>query len=396
MKKYHYIIIGGGMTGAAAVMGIRQEDREGRIAMFTKENFRPYNRPPLSKGLWTGKDIKEIMRPLEKFDVDLFLETHVTKILPTENAILTENDEKFTYEKLLLANGGEPITLPDTPKGVIYFRTLDDFQRLSERMNKGERFCVIGGGFIGSEIAAALNKKDKNVTMIFPEVGISGYLFPDNHSLFLNEYYREKGINIFSGHLVEAINKKGETFLVDIKNLETESISTHEFDGVIVGIGIQPNIQIAQEAGINTDDGILVNRQLQTNIENIFAAGDVAQFYSPHLDKKVRVEHEDNANNMGLLAGKNMTGSMETYDHLPFFYSDLFDLGYEAVGEINKEFNIVTDWIEEHKKGTIFYLQDEKIRGLVFWNLWGQVDKGRKIISEGKTYTPDELVSMFT
>jgi len=162
-----------------------------------------------------------------------------------------------------------------------------------------------------------------------------------------------------------------------------------------VGIGIKPNTSLAEGAGIEVKNGIVVNETLQTNFPDIFAAGDVANFLHIPLGKRVRVEHEDNANTMGMLAGQNMAGDLQNYDHFPFFYSDLFDLGYEAVGDFDKDFEIFEDWIEPFKKGTVFYLDDDKIRGVIFWNLWGKVDQGRELIQSGKSFTKSDLKVMF-
>lgn len=396
MKEYKYIIVGGGMTGSSAVMGIRKNDPDGTIAVISKEPYKPYNRPPLSKGLWDGKDIEGIMRPIEKYDVDLFLETRVEKIEPDEKWILTDKDETFKYGKILIATGGEPIQLPGAPEGVISYRTRADYEELNELAKTKQTFCVIGGGFIGSEIAAALTKNDKDVTMIFPEIGISGLLFPDDLSKFLDNYYREQGVNILNGCLVDSISKSGDEYKVEFHNIDTAEVSKSEFDVIVVGIGLKPNLDLAKDAGLEVDDGILVNEFLQTSKPDIYAAGDVANFMNYGLKKRMRVEHEDNANTMGLIAGKNMAGDKIKYDHMPFFYSDLFDLGYEAVGEMNKDFTIVSDWIEPYKKGTIYYLDDNKIVGLIFWNLWGKVDQGREIIQEGKEYKDKDLKGLFT
>ena len=396
MNKYKYIVVGGGMTGSSAVMGIRKNDPNGKIAMFSDESFKPYNRPPLTKGLWDGKEIEDIVRPLDKYDVDLFLETKIKKISPEEKWIQTEKGEKYQYEKLLLATGGDPIHIPDTPEGVIFYRTRSDYHTLKDLMETNQTYCVIGGGFIGSEITAALTKKEKQVTMMFPEIGISGLRFPDDLAEFLNDYYQEKGVIVLNGYLVEGIDKQGEHFLVKYRQKDNEDICEKEYDVVIVGIGIKPNYKLAEEAGLDVDDGIVVNPYLQTSNQDIYAAGDVAYFEHKGLNKRTRVEHEDNANTMGMLAGKNMSGEMQEYDHIPFFYSDLFDQGYEAVGEMNKDFTIYSDWIEPYKKGTIFYLKDNKIRGLIFWNLWGKVDKGRELIREGKEYQTEDLKRLFS
>jgi len=396
MKDYKYIIIGGGMTGSSAVMGIRKIDPVGTIALFSMEPYKPYNRPPLTKGLWNGKDIEGIMRPIEKYNVDLFLETPIKEINRDEKWILTDNKEKIKYQKLLLATGGDPIQMPDTPDGVMSYRTRADFEKLHELAKTKQTFCVIGGGFIGSEITAALTKNDKEVSMIFPEIGISGLLFPDELSKFLNDYYQEQGVAILNGCLVDSILKSNDKYLVKYHNINTEQTNEKEFDVVIVGIGLKPSIDLAEEAGLDVADGIVVNEYLQTSDPEIYAAGDVAYFKNLGLGKRMRLEHEDNANTMGLIAGENMTGEKGKYDHMPFFYSDLFDLGYEAVGEMKKDFTIFSDWIEPYKKGAIFYLDDNKIVGLIFWNLWGKVDQGRKVIREGKEYQTEDLKGLFT
>lgn len=396
MKAYQYIIIGGGMTGSAAVKGIRENDPEGSIAVFTKEADGPYNRPPLTKGLWNNKDIESIIRPMDPYQVDLFLETEVTKIDPDHKQVTTMNGEDFQYQKLLLATGGEPIRLPGDPQDVIYYRTLEDFQSLKALTKTKDQICIIGGGFVGSELAAALTLNDVQVTMIFPESGISGTFFPDDLSIFLVDYYQEKGVQVHNGYLVDSITQEENSFLVQSHHVDTGQTSHQKFGVVIAGIGIKPNISLAQAAGINVQEGIVVNEFLQTNFPDVYAAGDVANFYNFPLKKRTRIEHEDNANTMGLMAGHNMSGDLEKYDHFPFFYSDLFDLGYEAVGDFNKDFHIFEDWIEPFKKGTLFYLKDDKIQGLIFWNLWGKVDEGRAVIQSGKSYKVSELKGMFT
>jgi NADPH-dependent 2,4-dienoyl-CoA reductase/sulfur reductase-like enzyme len=395
MKDYQYIIIGGGMTSFAAIKGIRENDANGTIALFSEEPTIPYDRPPLTKSLWAGKNPKDILRPVEPYQVDVYLETKIEKVSPNENQIIDSNGRTFHYEKLLMATGGHPITFPEAPEGIIYYRTLEDFRQLESLTENKNHFCVIGGGFIGSEISAALNKQGKHVTLIFPEIGITGGILPDDLAEFLNQYYTEKGVNVLPGNLVQSIKKDSNQYEVEYKPVDGEKSITETFDAVIVGIGIRPNTELAKQAGIKTDDGILVNEFLQTNIPNIFAAGDVSRFHNIPLNQLQRVEHEDNANTMGKLVGKNMSGQMKRYEHSPFFYSDLFDLGYEAVGEINKNFEIYSDWITPFTKGTIFYLDNDKIRGLIFWNLWGKVDEGLEIIQEGKSYQKSDLKALF-
>ena len=395
MKEYKYIIIGGGMTASAAVKKIRENDAEGTIAMFTEESYGPYDRPPLTKGLWNGKEIEDIVHPVEKYQVDLYLETSIEEISHQEKWVKDQSGEKFIYQRLLIATGGNPIKIPDTPEDVIVYRTRADYQALRARIDGKNNICIVGGGFVGSELAAALTKLGKQITMIFPEIGISGLTFPDDLAQFLNDYYREKGVNVLSGHLVQSIRKKGEKFQIAYKNTADDFVSEDIFDEVIVGIGIKPNVELAKDAGITVENGIVVNEFLQTNDPNIFSGGDVANFFHISLEKRIRVEHENNALKMGATAGQNMSGLMEKYDHFPFFYSDLFDLGYEAIGEVNKKLEIYSHWIDPFNKGVIFYLDQGKIRGLVFWNIWGKLDQGRRVISEGKTYQKSELADLF-
>lgn len=395
MKNYTYIIAGGGMTAYAAIKGIRENDPKGKIALFTNEGYPPYDRPPLSKGLWEDKDVNRIIKPLDEFQVDLYLETTLENIAPDEKQVRASNGETFQYEKLLLATGGEPRHLPGDPEGVIYYRTLADFKALEALTTQKENFCIIGGGFIGSELAAALNKNNKKVTMIFPENGISGTIFPEDLAEFLVSFYQEKGVEVLNGFLVDSIQTQGDVFKVGYHRIEGKENAEGSFDAVIAGIGIKPNTALAETCGIAVDNGVIVDEFLQTNLPDIYAAGDVANFKHIPLSKRVRIEHEDNANAMGRCAGLNMSGKPEKYDYAPMFYSDLFELGYEAIGEMSQDMDIYADWIEPFKQGTIFYMEDGKIRGLIFWNLWDQVGKGQEIIASGKTFDKSELQGLF-
>jgi NADPH-dependent 2,4-dienoyl-CoA reductase/sulfur reductase-like enzyme len=163
-------------------------------------------------------------------------------------------------------------------------------------------------------------------------------------------------------------------------------------DGVVAGIGIRPNLQLAEQAGLQMDNGVIVDEHLQTSAADIFAAGDIANFYHAALGKRVRVEHEDNAVQMGKLAGRNMTGAQESYTHTPMFYSDLFDLGYEAVGDLSSKLQTVTDWQEPFKKGVIYYLDNDRVRGVLLWNVWEQVDHARALMNEKGPFKAEDVV----
>jgi NADPH-dependent 2,4-dienoyl-CoA reductase/sulfur reductase-like enzyme len=193
----------------------------------------------------------------------------------------------------------------------------------------------------------------------------------------LNEYYRKKGVEVLTNDAVADLEKQGDRITV-----HTRSGRSFEVDGVVAGIGIRPNVELAQKAGLYMENGIMVNEHLQTSDPDIYAAGDVANFFHSALGKRVRVEHEDNALAMGKLAGRNMAGADESYTHVPMFYSDLFDLGYEAVGELDSKLVTVADWEEPFKKGVVYYLNDDHIRGVLLWNMWNSVTAARALIGE--------------
>lgn len=381
MERYQYIIIGGGMTADAAAKGIRELDRSGALALFGAEKHRPYNRPPLTKGLWKGKPLESIWRRTEDTGATIRLERSVVAIDPERKVVQDQDGEAHAYEKLLLATGGTPRRLPGADEGVIYFRTLDDYLRLREATEHVDEFAVIGGGFIGSEIAAALAMNGKRVTLIFPDAGIGARMYPGRLSQYVNDYYRRRGVTVLSGDSVRDVRQpRPGRFVVTLG-----SGRTVEADGVIAGLGIEPNVALAEAVGLKLGNGIEVDEYCRTSNADIHAAGDVASFHNPALGVRLRVEHQDNADTMGRVAGRNMAGAGERYDYLPFFYSDLFDLGYEAVGETDARLDIVEDWKDPFQKGVVYYLRDGRVRGVLLWNTWGQVDAARRLIASGET-----------
>ncbi|HSL46961.1 MAG TPA: FAD-dependent oxidoreductase, partial [Anaerolineales bacterium] len=341
MRDYKYLIIGGGLAGDAAVRGIRELDNEGSIGMISMEPDPPYVRPNLSKGLWKGRPIEKIWRNTRDQGAELLLGRKITELDPQKKCLRDEYGDEYTFEKLLIATGGSPVRLPFGGEDIIYFRDLRDYHRLRALSENGDQFLVIGGGFIGSEIAAALTMVGKKVTMVFPDEGIGANIYPGDLSRYLNDYYREKGVEVVTNDSVAGVEQNGTRLTV-----RTRSGRAFEIDGVVAGIGIRPNLELAQQAGLHIENGIVVDEHLVTSVPDVYAAGDVANFQHEALGKRVRVEHEDNAVHMGKLAGRNMAGAHESYAHTPMFYSDLFELGYEAVGELNSNLETVTDWQE--------------------------------------------------
>jgi len=386
MRSYDYLIVGGGMTADAAAKGIREVDAQGTIGLLSAEPHAPYDRPPLTKSLWKDKPLEAIWRHTTKASVDLLLGRTVTALDVQHKTVGDDRGETYSFRKLLLATGGSPRRLPFGGDDVIYYRTLADYNRLRELTANGQRFVVIGGGFIGSELAAALTMNHKEVVMIFPGSGICDRLFTKDLSQFLNGFYRQKGVELWIGESVTALERKGGQCVVT-----TRSGKQTAADGVIAGLGIEPNIHLAKLAGLDTADGIVVDERLRTSQPDIYAAGDVAFFHSPALDRRLRVEHEDNANTMGRQAGRNMAGAAEPYHHLPFFYSDLFELGYEAVGEVDSRLSAMADWKEPYREGVIYYQKGGQVRGVLLWNVWGQVDAARELIAARQPFIAQDL-----
>jgi 3-phenylpropionate/trans-cinnamate dioxygenase ferredoxin reductase subunit len=387
MKSYTYLIIGGGMTADAAVHGIRERDRSGTLAVLCGEKHPPYDRPPLSKKLWTGKPLDSIWRKTQEAGAEILLDTRAVTGDPASKTITDNHGNLYRYEKLLLATGGVPRRLANADEGVIYFRTLDDYQRLRALADRRSGFVIIGGGFIGSEIAAALAMNGCHVTLVFPDAGIGARIYPPGLCEFLNRYFRDHGVQVLAGETVRAVKKDGARFVVD-----TASGKYLAAEAVVAGIGIEPETSLARSLGLKDDNGIVVDERLCTALPDIYAAGDVANFYSSALGVRRRVEHEDNANVMGAVAGRNMAGASEKYDYLPYFYSDLFDLGYEAVGEFGAGMDIIEDWQEPFRKGVVYYLRSGRVRGVLLWNTWGQIDAARALITSRDSFRAATLL----
>jgi NADPH-dependent 2,4-dienoyl-CoA reductase/sulfur reductase-like enzyme len=374
MDTTRYLIVGAGMTGDMAAKAIREHDSEGSITLVGDERHAPYKRPHLSKQLWHGGAEEKIWRAAAE-GVDLRLGRRVVSLDLAAHRATDDAGEEYEWEKLLLATGARPREIPGA-EGVVWFRTLDDYRAVRERAVEGAHFAVIGGGFIGSEVAAGLVEAGCRVTMLFPEPTIGFRLFPADLGEAVTGYYREKGVEVLTGETVSAASGTSVTL---------GSGRTLEVDGVVAGLGVIPNVELAEAAGLEVDDGIVVDEYGRCpGQEDVYAAGDVARFPVPLLGISMRIEHEDHANTHGSTVGANMAGAGTPYEHLPFFYSDLFDLGYEAVGLVDSRLEAREDWQEPFRKGVVTYLEGGRVRGVLLWNVWDKVDAARELIRAGE------------
>ena len=384
MESSRYLIVGGGLTADAACKGIRGLDPDDSIVLVGEESHPPYARPPLSKALWKGDEESTIWRGTDELGVELRLGRRIVALDLERREARDDLGVSYAYEKLLLATGGRTRRLPFGGEEVIYFRTLDDYRRLRALADGGAQFVVIGGGFIGSEIAAALALNGRAATMVFPEEGIGSRIFPADISVALNDYYRDRGVEVLAGASVTGI-EQGRVTLGDGRMLEAATI--------VAGLGIEPSVELAADAGLPVANGVVVDAFGRVGgRDDVFAAGDVARFPVATLGGELRVEHEDHAKSHGRQVGANMAGADEPYEHLPFFYSDLFDLGYEAVGELDPRLDTLGDWSDLGAEATIYYVDRERRpRGALLWNRFGQVDAARELIRAGKPMTRNAL-----
>lgn len=393
MTHYTYLIIGGGMAAAAAIHGIRELDPQGSMGLISAEVDVPYKRPPLSKGLWKGDGLDVIGTGAEDQGVDFHLGRTAQVLDADASRVVDDTGAVYTFDKLLLATGGRVRYLPFGGDNIIYYRTLSDYRRLRKLTTRGQRFVVIGGGFIGWEMAAALAMNGKQVVMVFPDQSIGQRIYPPDLAQFLTTYYRGKGVEILAETSVIDVARQGNELVVKTQHGPSGQERLVATDGVVAGVGILPNVELAEAAGLEVADGVLVDDHLRTTQKSIYAAGDVASFYSPALGQRRRVEHEDNAVMMGRYAGRSMAGATEAYHHLPFFYSDLFELGYEAVGELDAKLETIAAWKEPYREGVVYYLSAGIVRGVLLWNVWGQVEAARQLIGHKLAIPSADLVN---
>ncbi len=392
--SHRYLIVGAGLAAASAVEGIRELDAGGSILLIGAETHLPYHRPHLSKKLWFGKKkLEEIYVHdrawYESAGAELALGTMVTGLDAAAKTVTTSAGVMYRFEKLLLATGGIPRTLgiPGAQlEGVRYFRSLDDYLATRKEAAEGKTALVIGGGFIGSEMAAALASNRVAVTMLFPAPHICSRVFPEGLARALEDRYRREGVRIIAGASAAEVTRRGSIFVT-----RTSAGEKIESDLVIAGIGIAPEMALARQAGLAVSDGVEVDEQLRTSHPDIWAAGDNALAPCRMLGTRMRMEHWDNALAQGKHAGRNMAGAAQPFTYLPYFFSDLFEFGYEAVGEVSTRLETFADWRKEYDTGVVYYLSGGRVRGAMMCNVWDKVGAARALIAAGKVFPPGGL-----
>jgi NADPH-dependent 2,4-dienoyl-CoA reductase/sulfur reductase-like enzyme len=383
--RYYPVKIGGGIAADAAARAIRRTDASASIAILSADAHAPVYRPALSKDLWTGEDPDPDSQDLgtaAATGAELFTSTVVTALLPTSHIVVTARGERIRYRTALLATGSAPRRLPDLEdERVAYLRTVGDYRHLRTLAADGARIVVVGGGYIGTEVAAALTRTGAAVTLAHSGERILEHMFPASITSHLEEVFTSQGVELVGGFRLADVGT-GETL-----TLRGEDGRTLTADAVVLGLGARPDTFLAAEAGIDTDrDLVIVDPHLRTSAPDVFAAGDVVLYDDALLGQR-HVEHVDHAEASGALAGANMARpaqEQEEYEHTPLFFSDLFDDGYEAVGRLDASLEMREVWDEEGSAAVVHYLEDGVLEGVLLWNTWDSVPAARQLIAESQ------------
>ena len=338
----------------------------------------------LSKDLWLKDDAAledETLLDGTADGVELRTDAEATAIDPGAHTVALADGTSVAYGKVLLATGAEPRTLglPAGPR-VLAYRTAADYRQLRDLLGPDTHAVVVGGGYIGAEMAAALVQNDVKVTMVLPEDLVQERLFPERLARRITDALADHGVKVVHGSL------DGGDSRDDGVTVRLEDGTEIEADLAVVGVGVVPRTGLAETAGLEVDDGIVVDSAMRTSAEDVYAAGDAASYPDVRLGRR-RVEHVDHAEKSGELAGRAMAGADATYEETPFFWSDLFDDGYEAIGDLDSRLEMVEDWQGEEEPtdmGVVYYLDDGRVRGVLLWNVWDSVDAARDLITSSK------------
>jgi len=356
------------------------------------ERHLPYDRVPLSKDYLVDRRARErvFLRTREFYDkekIEIISGSRATKLDVKAKTITLDNDAQVTFRRLLLAMGGRPrvLQLPGPQlSGIHYLRTLDDCDEIKEEMSRSRSALVIGGGFIGCELASAFATRGLSTTMIEAAAYPLNVAVSEETGRWVADYFRSKGVNVMTNTQVSRfVGTNGK-----VEAAVTSSGEELKADFVAVGIGIIPNTEIAQQAGLKVDRGIVVNEYLQTDVKDIYAAGDVARFFSPIFNRHLRVEHYDVAAKQGMVAGANLVGEEKPFVELPFFYSFMFDLRINAYGDLGKKTRIVTRGSMGAERGFFqLYFDDGVLNGFLSINRsFQEVNELRRIILSRKSF----------
>jgi 3-phenylpropionate/trans-cinnamate dioxygenase ferredoxin reductase component len=402
VRDVEHLIIGGGVAAAKAAEGLRAAAGEGSAVVMTAEPELPYERPPLSKEFLRGEAGREKTRTHDEawyreHDVEVLLATRASTLDPSTRTVTTEIGDQLRYGGLVLATGATPVRLGlpgEDLEGVYYLRTVDDSERLRAAISRAETMVVIGGGFIGAEVAASATQMDTRVTLLELVETLWTKAVGPQMGRFFEEFLRDRGVHVRTGIGAQGLEGDGGVQAVVLPDGTRLAA-----DVVVIGVGVRPDVDLAERAGLAVDDGILVDEQLRAagprapqGELRIWAAGDVANAAHP-LFGRIRIEHWAEALNQGLIAGRNLAGTSERYDRVPYFFSDQFDLSLAYLGHVREWDELVTrgDQRVKQPKFVAWYLRQGIPRAALIVNDWDAEDPVREVIRRGEPVDPDRL-----
>ena len=393
------IIVGGGLAGAIAAQTLREEGFDRRITLLGEESNRPYERPPLSKDYLQGNTDRDsiFVHPESWYAnhaVELRLGAAVTSLDPALRTVTTATGVQLGYDKLLLATGSTPrrVSVPGADfDGVRYLRSVEDSERIKAGFARAQRVAIIGAGWIGLETAAAARNAGLDVTLLeASELPLLRVLGPEVAPIFA-DLHRDHGVDLRCQVAVAELTVGNGA----VTGVILKDGSRIDADMVLVGVGITPNSQLAAEAGLKVDNGIVVDEHLRTSDPDIFAAGDVAHAYNPRLGRHIRVEHWANARRQGVTAAKAMLGQGAVDARPSYFFSDQYDLGMEYTGDIGPSGydRVIFRRHADSRQVVVFWLQEQRVQAGMNINIWDVADDIERLVQSSRRVNVDDLAN---
>ncbi|HXE73247.1 MAG TPA: FAD-dependent oxidoreductase [Candidatus Nitrosotenuis sp.] len=387
------VLVGGGLAAAWCARTLRQEGYEGRLILVGEEPHLPYDRPPLSKEFLRGEQPRARLDILpaafyEQNHIEVHLGRRATRLEVPERRLHLDDGTRLTYDRLLLCTGGSPrrLRLPGAElEGLHYLRTVDDSQRLAEKLRPGRRAVLIGTGFIGLELAASFRKKGLLV------VGIDVLPLPLEPILgpevgrFFADMHRAEGVELRLGERVERLEGQGR-----LQRVVTDR-GAYECDFAVAGIGIIPNLDLVQGTPLETGNGLLVDAFCRTNVPEIFAAGDIANMAHPRLGRRLRVEHWQSAMLQGAAAARAMLDRGKPYEELPWFWTDQYNVNVQTIGHVEKPGPVVLRGEPQSRSFCAFYLEEGRLHMALTCNRPKEQRAARRLIEARIPVTPEQL-----
>jgi 3-phenylpropionate/trans-cinnamate dioxygenase ferredoxin reductase subunit len=380
-----FVVVGASLAGAKAAEALRADGYDGRLVLIGAEAERPYERPPLSKEYLRGEVGREKVYVHDEayyaeHDIDLRVGRSAVGLYPSTREVALDDGSRLRYDRLLLTTGAEPrrLSIPGaTLDGVMYLRSVEDADALRERIDGGGAVVVVGSGWIGSEVAASARQRGLDVTVIDPASVPLERVLGAEVGRFFGDLHSDRGVRMLLGTGVAAFD--GGSVVERVRTTDGRAVAC---DFVAVGIGVQPRTELAAEAGIAVDDGILVDQYLETNVPGIYAAGDVASAHHPFFEHRVRVEHWANALHQGPAAARNMLGGRAAYDRLPYFFSDQYDVGMEYSGLARTWDRIVFRGDPASGEFIAFWLTGDHVVAGMNVNVWDVTHPIQRLIAD--------------